>query len=155
MRHRQVTSSRLGADAEVSNPLFPKTRSWFALGAPLELLSPLSVVRLLFAEAVLTWPLLMLGLRLRGADADVLVLTTPFGHRAAAEAALERGVHVVSVSDDMQEVRGLLALDAEARERAVSVVIGAALGSSLRSAGPLQAACVRQPVCASTISPGA
>jgi len=65
------------------------------------------------------------------ADADVLVLTTPFGHRAAAEAALERGVHVVSVSDDMQEVRGLLALDAEARERAVSVVIGAAFAPGL------------------------
>jgi saccharopine dehydrogenase-like NADP-dependent oxidoreductase len=65
------------------------------------------------------------------ADADVVVLATPSGHRAAAEVALERGVHVVSVSDDIEEVRGLLALDAEARERAVSIVIGAAFAPGL------------------------
>jgi saccharopine dehydrogenase-like NADP-dependent oxidoreductase len=59
-------------------------------------------------------------------DADVVVLTTPGGHRTVAEMALERGVHVVSVCDDVPEVRGLLALDAEARERAVSIVVGAA-----------------------------
>jgi saccharopine dehydrogenase-like NADP-dependent oxidoreductase len=64
-------------------------------------------------------------------DADVLVLTTPSGHRAAAEVALERGVHVVSVCDEMDEVRGLLALDAEARERAVSIVVGAAFAPGL------------------------
>jgi saccharopine dehydrogenase-like NADP-dependent oxidoreductase len=65
------------------------------------------------------------------ADADVLVLTTPSGHRAAAEVALESGVHVVSVCDEINEVRGLLALDAEARERAVSIVIGAAFAPGL------------------------
>ncbi|MDQ1418442.1 MAG: hypothetical protein QOJ52_404 [Acidimicrobiaceae bacterium] len=65
------------------------------------------------------------------ADADVLVLTSPSGHRAAAEVALERGVHVVSVCDEVEEVRGLLALDAEARERAVSIVIGAAFAPGL------------------------
>ncbi len=65
------------------------------------------------------------------ADADVVVVTTPGGHRAAAEVALEQGVHVVSVSDDIEEVRGLLALDAEARERAVSIVIGAAFAPGL------------------------
>ncbi|MDQ6615404.1 MAG: hypothetical protein M3083_11825 [Actinomycetota bacterium] len=65
------------------------------------------------------------------ADADVVVLTMPAGHRATAEVALERGVHVVSVSDDIDEVRGLLALDAEARERAVSIVIGAAFAPGL------------------------
>ncbi len=59
-------------------------------------------------------------------ETDVLVLAMPSGHRPAAEVALERGVHVVSVSDDIAEVRGLLALDAEARERAMSVVVGAA-----------------------------
>lgn len=42
-----VTSTRLGADAPVQNRMFPKVRSWFALGAPLELLSPLSVARIL------------------------------------------------------------------------------------------------------------
>jgi saccharopine dehydrogenase-like NADP-dependent oxidoreductase len=64
-------------------------------------------------------------------DADVLILATPRGHRKAAEVALERGVHVVSVSDDIEEVRSLLALDAEARERAVSVVVGAAFAPGL------------------------
>ena len=64
-------------------------------------------------------------------EADVLVLATPRGHRAAAEAALEQGVGVVSVCDDPAEVRGLLALDAEARERALSVVVGAAFAPGL------------------------
>ena len=41
-----VTSARLGGDAPVQNRMFPKVRSWFALGAPLELLSPLSVIRI-------------------------------------------------------------------------------------------------------------
>jgi saccharopine dehydrogenase-like NADP-dependent oxidoreductase len=64
-------------------------------------------------------------------DTDVLVLATPRRHRALAEVALEHGVHVVSVSDDPDEVRGLLALDAEARERALSVVVGAAFAPGL------------------------
>lgn len=64
-------------------------------------------------------------------DADVLILATPHRHRAAAELALEHGVHVVSVCDDPAEVRGLLALDAEARERALSVVVGAAFAPGL------------------------
>jgi saccharopine dehydrogenase-like NADP-dependent oxidoreductase len=64
-------------------------------------------------------------------DADVLVLTSPFHHRPAAEAALEGDVHVVSACDDPGEVRGLLALDAEARERGLSVVVGAAFAPGL------------------------
>ena len=36
--------------------LFPKTRSWFALGAPLESLSPLSVLRIVYALVLLAWP---------------------------------------------------------------------------------------------------
>lgn len=51
-----VTSHRLSADASVQSRMFPKTRSWFALGAPLELLSPLSVLRILFALALVLWP---------------------------------------------------------------------------------------------------
>jgi EAL domain-containing protein (putative c-di-GMP-specific phosphodiesterase class I) len=39
----------------VQNRLFPKTRSWFALDAPLALLSPLSVLRVVFAFAAFTW----------------------------------------------------------------------------------------------------
>lgn len=51
-----VVSERLER-AVVANRLFPKVRSWFALGAPLELLSPLSVVRIVALLAVITWPL--------------------------------------------------------------------------------------------------
>lgn len=50
-----VVSARLGT-AVVANRLFPKVRSWFALGAPLELLSPLSVVRVVALLGLLTWP---------------------------------------------------------------------------------------------------
>ena len=50
-----ATSVPLQADAQVRNRLFPKTRSWFALDAPLALLSPLSVLRLVFAFAAVTW----------------------------------------------------------------------------------------------------
>ena len=64
-------------------------------------------------------------------EADVVVLATPHRHRAVAELALEHGAHVVSVCDDPAEVRGLLVLDAEARERALSVVIGAAFAPGL------------------------
>ncbi len=51
-----VTSDRLGHDA-VANRMFPKVRSWFALGAPLELLSPLSVARILVLVGSATWAL--------------------------------------------------------------------------------------------------
>ena len=56
--HRQaVRSTRLSSEAQIRNRLFPKTRSWFALEAPLELLSPLSVVRILFGLNIVTWGL--------------------------------------------------------------------------------------------------
>ncbi len=63
--------------------------------------------------------------------ADVVLLAGPAGHRAAAEAALDNGVSVVSVSDDVDDVRDLLALDAEARERGVHVVVGAGFSPGL------------------------
>jgi EAL domain-containing protein (putative c-di-GMP-specific phosphodiesterase class I)/GGDEF domain-containing protein len=50
-----VTSERLPPAVSVQNRLFPKTRSWFALGSPLELLSPLSVLRVIYALAVVLW----------------------------------------------------------------------------------------------------
>lgn len=53
-----ATSIPLHADAHVRNRLFPKTRSWFALDAPLALLSPLSVLRLVFAFGAVTWILM-------------------------------------------------------------------------------------------------
>jgi saccharopine dehydrogenase-like NADP-dependent oxidoreductase len=64
-------------------------------------------------------------------DANVLVLATPRRHRPLAEMALEKGVHLVSVADNPEEVRGLLALDAEARERSRSIVVGAAFAPGL------------------------
>lgn len=62
---------------------------------------------------------------------DVVILAAPSGHRVAAEAALERGASVVSVSDDVDEVRALLDLDAEARERNLHVVVGAGFSPGL------------------------
>lgn len=53
-----ATSIALHKDANVRNRLFPKTRSWFTLDAPLALLSPLSVLRLIFAFGALTWLLM-------------------------------------------------------------------------------------------------
>jgi EAL domain-containing protein (putative c-di-GMP-specific phosphodiesterase class I)/GGDEF domain-containing protein len=54
---KAVRSTRLSSEAQIRNRLFPKTRSWFALEAPLELLSPLSVVRVLFGLNIVTWAL--------------------------------------------------------------------------------------------------
>ena len=59
-----ITSARLPADAPVKNRFFPKTRSWFALGAPLELMSPLSVLRILYAMCSIIWPAVSFGLGL-------------------------------------------------------------------------------------------
>ena len=65
------------------------------------------------------------------AGADVVLLTGPRGHREAAEAALVAGASVVSVSDDVDDVRALLALDAEAVERGLHVVVGAGFSPGL------------------------
>src|SRR5271167_3412143 len=45
---RIVTAARLRSPGESPSGLFPKTRSWLALDSPLELLSPLSVLRVNF-----------------------------------------------------------------------------------------------------------
>jgi predicted dinucleotide-binding enzyme len=59
-------------------------------------------------------------------DADVVVLAGPNGvHVDQARAFLARNQHVVSVSDELADVRGLLDLDIEARERGVALVVGA------------------------------
>lgn len=50
-----VTSGRLPSGVAVRNRMFPKIRSWLALGAPLELLSPLSVVRVVSVVLCLIW----------------------------------------------------------------------------------------------------
>lgn len=64
-------------------------------------------------------------------DGDVAVLAVPDGHRALAQRAVEEGAHVVSVADAIPEVRSLLDLDAPARERGTSVVVGAGFAPGL------------------------
>ena len=62
---------------------------------------------------------------------DVGILALPRGqHRVAAEQLLSVGAHVVSVGDDVDDVRALLDLDIEAtvRDRAVAVGAGFAPG---------------------------
>ena len=66
------------------------------------------------------------------ADADVVVLAlAPGHHRELAERALERGSSVVSTSDEVGDVSALLALDAEARERGLTVAVGAGFAPGL------------------------
>jgi hypothetical protein len=66
------------------------------------------------------------------ADVDVVVLAGPVGtHTALAATFMRRGIPVVSVSDAVEDVRGLLDLDAEARERQIPVVVGAGFGPGL------------------------
>jgi saccharopine dehydrogenase-like NADP-dependent oxidoreductase len=66
------------------------------------------------------------------ADADVALLATPSGtHPSLAAALLRRGVPVVSTSDSIEDVRGLLDLDAEAAERDLAVLVGAAFSPGL------------------------
>jgi saccharopine dehydrogenase-like NADP-dependent oxidoreductase len=62
--------------------------------------------------------------------AAVLVVAAP-GQHVAIRAAVERGVAVVSVVDDVAEVEGLLALDTLARARGVPVVVGAGMAPGL------------------------
>jgi hypothetical protein len=65
------------------------------------------------------------------AEGDVLLLAAPVRHRPLAEQALENGAHVVSTSDALDDVKSLLSLDAEARERGLHVVVGAAFSPGL------------------------
>jgi hypothetical protein len=62
---------------------------------------------------------------------DVLILAGPIRQRPTVERALERGAHVVSTSDAVEDVKALLDLDAEARERGLHVVVGAAFSPGL------------------------
>lgn len=65
------------------------------------------------------------------AGAGVLLLAAPGPSGDLAEAAVRASVPVVSASDDPAEVRGLLALEAEARRRGVSVAAGAGMAPGL------------------------
>lgn len=65
-------------------------------------------------------------------DADVVVLAGPAGeHVAAARRLVERKVPVVSVSDSVTDVRGLLDLAPEAEVRGVTVAVGAGFAPGL------------------------
>jgi hypothetical protein len=65
-------------------------------------------------------------------DADVVVLAGDAGtHDVAAARFLRANQHVVSVSDDLGDVRALLDLDSEARERGCAVVVGAGFAPGL------------------------
>jgi len=64
--------------------------------------------------------------------ADVVVLAGPAAtHVAMARAAVARGQAVVSTADSITDVRGLLDLDIEARERGVPVAVGAGFAPGL------------------------
>ncbi len=62
---------------------------------------------------------------------DVLLLAAPVPQLPLVQRALERGAHVVSTSDAVHDVKALLDLDAEARERRLHVVVGAAFSPGL------------------------
>ena len=72
-----------------------------------------------------------------------MVLAGPVGdHAELARRFVERGQSVVSTADAIADVRGLLDLDTEARERGVTVVVGRRLRprSDLRAGRPGRAA---------------
>jgi hypothetical protein len=67
-----------------------------------------------------------------GDDVDVVVLAGPRGqHVAQARAAIGSGRSVVSVADDLDEVRGLLDLDDDARRQGTHLVVGAGFAPGL------------------------
>ena len=68
---------------------------------------------------------------LSAAPGDVVVLAGPVKQRPIVERLLEQGAHVVSTSDAVDDVKALLDLDAEARERRLHVVVGAAFSPGL------------------------
>ncbi|MGH9059082.1 MAG: hypothetical protein ACRDZY_06145, partial [Acidimicrobiales bacterium] len=66
-----------------------------------------------------------------GGDVDVVIVTAPVDARPGVEAALERGAHVVVTGDHPTQIRRLLTLDSEARERGLTVAVGAAMAPGL------------------------
>lgn len=63
---------------------------------------------------------------------DLVVVATPTGRQPdVARKAVAAGVHVVSTADSVTSVQHLLDLDAEARERGVTVAVGAGFSPGL------------------------
>ena len=72
------------------------------------------------------------GPEVDGHGVSVVVLATPAGEQLdLVRTHLERGAHVVSVSDSVEDVTALLALDGEARRRGVRLVVGAGFAPGL------------------------
>lgn len=71
------------------------------------------------------------ALGMNGSDPEVVVLAGPASHLEAASAALAAGVSVVSVCDDVEDVRSLLSLDRVARRGGATLVVGAAMSPGL------------------------
>jgi hypothetical protein len=67
----------------------------------------------------------------RGPATSVILAGPAGNHRALAEVALAAGASVVSVSDDADDVAGLLQLDEAARAAGVTVVAGAGFSPGL------------------------
>lgn len=63
--------------------------------------------------------------------ADAVVLASPGPHSPAAAQFLANGVHVVSTSGDLADVRAMLDLDDDTRNAGVSMVVGAAVAPGL------------------------
>ena len=67
-----------------------------------------------------------------GPGTGVVVLAGPAGtHVEAARRAVDLGIHVVSTSDAVTDVEGLLALDDRAKAKGVCVVVGAGFSPGL------------------------
>ncbi|MEZ5341174.1 MAG: hypothetical protein R2706_06925 [Acidimicrobiales bacterium] len=65
-------------------------------------------------------------------EADVVVLATPTGrHGAQAKQFLDAGVSVVSMSDAPGDISALLALDAFAAKRGLTLIVGAGMAPGL------------------------
>ncbi len=72
------------------------------------------------------------GRRIGIPDVDLLVLASPAGqHVRSATKAVERGVHVVSVSDNIEDVQGLLRLDSHSERTGATVLAGAGFSPGL------------------------
>ena len=72
------------------------------------------------------------GPEVDGHGVSVVVLATPAGEQLdLVRTHVERGAHVVSVSDSVEDVTALLALDGEARRRGVRLVVGAGFAPGL------------------------
>lgn len=67
-----------------------------------------------------------------GLGADAVVIATPGGlHCSAANEALGSGAHVVSLSDEPEEVRSLLAMDEAFRHEGLVLAVGAGFSPGL------------------------